>query len=61
MPVTPSAIEIPADLQQLGLHPAEQKLLALMRTKQHGILAEVKFADGIPVFVREVEKNIKLV
>jgi hypothetical protein len=56
----PDAIEIPPELQSSGLHPAEQKLLALIRQVGHGILAEVRIADGLPVFVKELQANIKL-
>jgi hypothetical protein len=59
--LSPCEIQIPAELQRIGLHPAEQLLLALMRHLQHGTLSEVRIVDGLPVFVKQVHANVKLI
>lgn len=50
------------DMQQavLPLRAPEIKLLLLMRALGHGILREVVVHDGLPVYVNQVEKKVKL-
>jgi len=56
-----SEIVVPPEWQRLGLHPSQVRLLALMQAMGHGLLTEVKVADGLPVFVKEVQTHIRLV
>jgi len=43
----------------LGLHPAEQKLLALVRQLRFGTIQRLVVRDGLPAFVEEVTQTIK--
>lgn len=50
-----------AALALLPLHPAEVRLLLLIRGLGHGMLHHVTVADGVPVLVAWLEHKVKLV
>ena len=45
----------------LPLHPAEVRLLRLIRHLGHGTIESIDVADGVPTLIKQVQQKIRLV